>query len=220
MADRFRLPPMLPSGLRLVFAVALTLPARLPAQEPVPPYDPSGSYTSSLVNVQLTAPTDGGRDLLFAWGRLAAGGSRGRWMRRAEVTAGVRAGQRLVDRVMAGPEVTLAVAFPGQYTTAGPGTRAEPYLLAGGGGLAVLDLSDGERAGLAPTVFAGIGLRLFDDEWDISLDHLEVVVEKRFGLLDELPQLYVRFGRATPRGPARDGTPDPPPALPHRQPPR
>src|SRR5687767_14058875 len=120
---------------------------------------------------------------------------------------------------MAGPTVTLALAFPGQYTTAGR-DRAEPYLLTGGGGLAVLVLSDGERGGLAPTVFAGIDLRLFDDEWDISLDHPELVVEKRFGLLDEPAQLYVRCGRATPRRSARGGTPEPPPALPHRPPPR
>jgi hypothetical protein len=51
---------------------------------------------------------------------------------------------------------------------------------------------------------------MFEDEWDIALTNLEVVVQRRFGVIDQAPQLYVRFSRALPRrGAGRAATPHP-----------
>ena len=170
------------------------------AQEPVQPYDASGRYRTVGIEAQLTGAFGGGRDVLFSWGGMAVGGRGGRWMQRTELAAGVHAGQNLVDRVMLGPQASLALAEPGWYTELERATRAEPYLLLGAGAFGVADFSDDEtELGLSPTVSLGVGLRLFDDEWDVALTQVELTVRQRFGVADAAPQLYVRFSRATPR---------------------
>ena len=195
------------------FLVSFILPTTtiLTAQEPLQPYDASGRYRTGGVELQLTGAFGEGRDALLSWGAMTVGGRGGRWMRRTEILAGVHAGENLVDRVMAGPRFSVAMAIPGWYVELQRATRAEPYLVLGGSAYGVASFSDDEtELGVAPGISAGIGFRLFDDEWDISLSHLEVVVQQRFGVADQLPQAYVRLSRAVPRRrPARGADPHP-----------
>jgi hypothetical protein len=192
----------------------------LSAQEPLQPYDASGRYRTSGVEAQVTGAFGEGRDVLIGWGALAAGGSGGRWMQRTEFMAGLQVGDRLVNRVMLGPRVSLALAAPGWYTELQRGVRAEPYLLVGGAVYGVADFGDADEEaafGLSPAISAGVGLRLFDNEWDISLTQLEVAVQRRFGFAEQGPQIYVRLGTAVPRrrpGRAADPHPDGPASLP------
>lgn len=179
------------------------------AQEPLQPYDARGRYRTGGFEVQLTGALGEGRDLMLSWGGLAVGGSGGRWMQRTELVAGVHAGGNLVDRLMAGPQVSLALAAPGWYTELERGTRAEPYLVLGGGAYGVADFSrDQAELGISPTISAGVGFRIFDDEWDVALTHVEVVLQQRFGVADQEPQVYLRFSRSVPRA-RRTPTPHP-----------
>lgn len=211
---------MLRSAARLLL---LLTPTILPAQTPLQPYDASGRYRTSGVEAQVTGAFGGGRDVLLGWGALAVGGRGGRWMQRTEVVAGVHVGDKLVNGVMLGPRVSLALAVPGWYTELDRGTRAEPYLLLAGGAYGVADFGDADlkddqtELGFSPGISAGIGFRLFDDEWDISLTQLEVAVQQRFGFAAQGPQVYVRLSRALPRRRpprAADPHPDGPASLP------
>lgn len=203
--------------------VSLLSISTLSAQEPLQPYDARGRYRTGGIEAQLTGSFGDGRDLLLTWGVLTAGGPSGRWMQRTELAGGVHTGQNLVDGLMLGPQVSLGLAFPEWYTLLDRATRAEPYLLLSGGALGVARFEEDEaRLGLAPTVGVGVGLRMFDDEWDITLTQVEVVLQQRFGIAEQAPQLYVRFGRALPRrragGTSTRGTGGPgvlpPPAVP------
>lgn len=193
------------------------------AQEPVQPYDASGRYGTAGIEVQLTGSLGGGRDVVASWGVLMAGGPSGRWMQRTELAAGLHAGQNLVDRLMAGPQVSLGLAIPQWYTLVEGGRRAEPYLLLSAGAYGVANFEESRtELGIAPTVGFGVGFRVFQDEWDIALTHLEVLVQRRLGVIDQAPQLYVRLGRTLPRrGAGRAATPHPdgpgvPPPPPQR----
>lgn len=198
------------------FVLSATL---LSAQTPVQPYDATGRYRTSGIEVQLTGSFGGGRDVLLSWGNLAVGGAGGRWMQRNEIVAGVHAGQNFVNRLLVGPRVSLGFAMPEWYTEMERGTRAEPYLLLSGAAYGVAGVEDDEtELGIAPAVSLAVGLRMFDDEWDISLTSVEVAVQQRFGVAEQAPQVYVRFSRALPRRrPAR--APDPHPAGPAPLPP-
>jgi hypothetical protein len=191
--------PMMIRSIALLLASILSV-TTLRAQEPLQPYDAGGRYRTAGIEAQLTGSFGGGRDVLFSWGAMVAGGPSGRWMQRTELMAGLHAGQNLVDRLMLGPQVTLGMAVPAWYTLLDRGTRAEPYLLLGGGALGVANFDGDETPlGIAPTLSLGVGMRLFDDEWDISLTQVELAVQQRFGAADQAPQLYVRFSRALPR---------------------
>jgi hypothetical protein len=215
--------PMMIRGIAILLVSLLSVP-KLSAQEPLQPYDARGRYRTGGIEAQITGAFGDGRDLLFAWGVLAAGGPSGRWMQRTELAAGVHAGQNLVDGVMLGPRVSLGLAVPAWYTLLDRGTRAEPYLLLSGGAYGVASFEEDEaKLGIAPIVGLGVGFRLFDDEWDISLTQVEVAVQQRFGVAEQAPQLYVRLSRALPRGrggrssasrPGAPGVP-PPPRLHH-----
>jgi hypothetical protein len=192
----------------------------LSAQEPLQPYDASGRYRTTGVEAQVTGAFGEGRDVLLGWGMLAAGGRAGQWMQRTELMAGVRLGDRLVNGASLGPRVSLALAVPGWYTELEHRTRAEPYLVLGGAAYGVADFGDADEEaafGLSPVISAGVGLRLFDNEWDISLTQMEVVVQKRFGFREQGPQIHVRLVTAVPRrrpGRAADPHPDGPASLP------
>jgi hypothetical protein len=198
-------PPRIILPLLAVFIHTLSAAS----QEPVAPYDATGRYLTSALEVQATGALGGGRDILLAWGAMRAGGPRGQWMQRTELAAGIQAGQTLIDRLMAGPQLGIGLAMPGAFITLERGTRAEPYLLAGGGALGVADVAD-ERLGISPNAYAGLGLRLFDDEWDVALTHLEVIVQQRFGAGAQGPELYLRVVRSVPPG----GRAAPPPIVP------
>jgi hypothetical protein len=204
--------------IRSIAFLLLILPTTIPAQEPVQPYDASGRYRTGGVELQLTGDIGEGRDVLFSWGGMTVGGHGGRWMHRTELLAGLHAGQNLVDRVMAGPRVSIAVALPGWYVELQRATRAEPYLVLGASAYGIASVSDDDtELGVAPGITAGIGFRLFDDEWDISLSHVELVVQQRFGVADQAPQAYLRLTRAVPRrrpGRGADPHPDGPATLP------
>lgn len=200
-----------------VLLLASVTAAPATAQVPLQPYDASGRYRTGALEGQLTGSLDGGRDVLLSWGRLAAGGRAGRWMLRTEVAAGVQVGQSLAERVLAGPQLSVALAEPGWYTDL-DGTRAEPYLLAGGGAYGVVGFGEAEdELGISPNLFVGIGFRLFDDEWDVGLTHVELVLQQRFGMAEQAPQIYLRFSRSAPPprpGPAASPHPDGPGSLP------
>jgi hypothetical protein len=188
--------------IRRIFILLVSLTVAEPAftQEPLQPYDARGRYRTGGLEVQLTGAFGGGRDLMLSWGGLAVGGRGGRWMQRTEVVAGIHAGENVVDRVMAGPQVSLALAAPGWYMELDRGTRAEPYLVLGGAAFGVVDFADDETGlGISPAISAGIGFRVFDDEWDVALSHVEVVLQQRFGVADQPPQVYLRFSRSVPR---------------------
>lgn len=190
---------MMIRSIAILLASILSTPT-LSAQEPLQPYDARGRYRTAGLEAQLTGAFGDGRDLLFAWGVMAAGGPSGRWMQRTELSAGLHAGQNLVDRLMLGPQVSLAMAIPAWYTVLDRSTRAEPYLLVTGGAHGVADFEDDQaRLGIAPMAAVGVGFRLFEDEWDVALTQVEVVVQRRFGIAEGAPQLYVRLGRARPR---------------------
>ena len=203
--------------LRIPAAVlALLLAGRAAAQEPVGPWDPWGRYLTGAAELQVSGAFAQGRHLSYAWGRMTVGGAGGVLMQRTELVAGLRAGETLVDRVMLGPQLSLAVAPPGQYVEMGRGVRAQPYLLGGGAAMLMYDLAGEGHGGVSPAVFAGGGLRLMADAWDMSLTQVEVVVQRRFGFADEPPQVYLRFGTAAPRARRRPprGPDDVPPAPP------
>jgi hypothetical protein len=198
--------------IRRIFILLVSLSVAKPAfaQEPLQPYDARGRYRTGGFEVQLTGPFGGGRDLMVSWGGLAVGGRGGHWMQRTELAAGLHAGENLVDRLMVGPQVSLALAAPGWYTELDHGTRAEPYLLLGGGVYGVAGFAGDEtELGISPTVSAGIGFRVFDDEWDVALTHVEVVLQQRFGVADQAPQVYLRFSRSVPRARRAPSTPHP-----------
>lgn len=206
-----------------ILLVSLLSIRTLSAQEPVQPYDASGRYATAGFEAQLTGSLGGGRDVLFSWGALLAGGPSGRWMQRTELAAGLHAGQNLVDRLMVGPQASLGLAIPQWYTLVDRGRRAEPYLLLAAGAYGVASFEEDETdLGIAPTIGFGAGFRVFEDEWDIALTQLEVLVQRRFGVIDQAPQLYVRLSRAVPRrGAGRASTPHPDgpgvrPPPPHR----
>lgn len=137
-------------------------------------------------------------------------------MRRVEFLAGLRTGDG-PTAMLAGPQVTLAGAFPGQFMMVGE-LRAEPYVLAGGGVTGILEFQEDARDGVAPGVHGGAGLRLLgEDPWDVSLDYVELIAERRFGALGEGWQVYFRLGRAVGRGPR---TAPPPRRAPPASPPR
>jgi hypothetical protein len=210
--------PMMIRTIAILLVSLVSIPT-LSAQEPLRPYDARGRYRTTGLEAQLTGAFGDGRDISFAWGVMAAGGPSGRWMQRTELSAGLHAGQNLIDRLMLGPQVSLAMAIPGWYTLLDKGTRAEPYLLVTGGAHGVADFEDDEaRLGIAPMVAVGVGFRLFEDEWDVALTQVEVVVQRRFGVAEGAPQLYVRLGRALPR--RGGGQPAAPPAVGFLPPPR
>jgi hypothetical protein len=202
---------MMPRRTLLPLVAVFVHTSNLAAQEPVAPYDASGRYRTAALEVQATGAFGDGRDLLLSWGALRVGGTRGQWMQGMDFAAGIQAGETVVDRLMAGPQLSIGAALPGAFITLQHGTRAEPYLLAGGGALGVANL-DGEDVGISPNLYAGIGFRVFDDEWDVALTRLEVVVQQRFGEGAQRPQLYLRLGRAVPRG--RSASLRPPVPLP------
>jgi hypothetical protein len=105
--------------------------------------------------------------------------------------------------------VTLARAFAGQYVGIGKKARGEPYFLASAALYGAGDFHDGTRWGGAPAVSVGIGLRVFDDAWDVDLSTVELVVERRFGIQEGPARLYIRLGRARAPRP-RDAGPPPP----------
>ena len=196
--------------------VPLLLAGHAAAQEPVGPWDPWGRYRTGAAELQMSGALDEGRHLSYAWGWMTVGGDRGLLMQRTEFVLGVRAGETLVDRVMLGPQLSVAVAPPGQYVEMGRGVRAQPYALGGGAAMLMYDLAGDGHGGVSPAVFAGGGVRLMGDAWEMSLTQVEVVVQRRFGFADEPQQVYLRFGSAIPRGhrgPARRPY-DVPPAPP------
>lgn len=212
-----------------LLALLAAVPAR--AQTPVEPFEPAPRYRTSAIATQLTGNDEEGRDVLLAFGRMRTAGRRGEWMPRldlvAGLTTGVQRGDNLVERFLVGPHLTVGRAFPSQHLDLGRETRAEPYLLGGAGAYGVADfIGEGTELGVAPAVSAGVGFRVFTDEWDVDLSTFEIVMEKRFGPAEASPQLYIRFGSAAaPRAPraAPEGDPlaaallpPPPPPAPAR----
>jgi|GEM_PF-1742358 len=183
------------------------------AQRAVQPYTPAPRYQTFNLGAQVTGPTNRGRDVMLSWGRMLAMGGRRQWMPRLELSAGINTGRDLVDGVVGGPSVSLAHAFPAQNLALGRTTRGEPYLVAQASALGIgrfyskleeADAGDEGGWGFAPAFAAGIGLRMFSDEWDVDLSTLELIVEKRLGFGEGDPQLYIRFGRATAPRAGRD----------------
>lgn len=202
--------------IRRILPLVVLVAFPLAGQEPLQPYDARGWYRTTTVELQLTGAFGGGRDVVLSWGFQGVGGRGGRWMQRTELGAGIHAGQRLADRLYLGPQVSLAYAVPGWYTQLDGGTRGEPYLVLGAGAYGVADFGgDDDAIGLSPSAAIGVGMRLFEDEWDVALSQVEVVLQRRYGAADQAPQLYVRFIRAVPRRPAaRPAPPNGPPGLP------
>lgn len=191
----------------LSLLLLLIAPAAAAAQTPVRPYQPAARYTTFQLQAQVTGGANEGRDVMASWGGMMAPG--GAAMLRLEGAAGVTTGNDLIDRLLAGPQLTAALAIPSQHTSFARGTRAEPYLLAGAAAYAIGDFTGAEAEwSVRPAVSGGIGFRIFGDEWDVELSTLELVVEKRFGP-DAATELFIRFGRAAPR-PHRAASPDGP----------
>lgn len=198
-----------------VLACALLAASPVRAQEPVQAYTPAPRYSTFHLGAQVTGDVDRGRDILFSWGRMRAMGGRGEWMPRLELAAGVTSGRDLLDGIVAGPSVGMGYALPAQHLDFGRRTRADPYLVAQAsvygigrfrGRMESDEAGQEDGWGIAPAVSAGIGLRMFGDEWDVDLSTLEIVVEKRLGFGEDDPQIFVRFGRAlAPRERRRNG---------------
>jgi hypothetical protein len=197
-----------------LLTLALAAPAR--AQRPVQEYDPARRYNTFNLAIQLTGDANRGREVMLSWGRMGTAGPRGAWMPSLELGAGISPGSRkAVEGVAAGPRLTLARAFPSQFVGLGRRSRGEPYLLASAGMFAAGDFrADDSRWGGAPTFSAGIGLRVFGDAWKVDLSTFEAVVEKRYGVQEDGPRLYLRFGRALARR-APDRETPPPVISPH-----
>jgi hypothetical protein len=187
-----------------LFSTALLLgtifaAAPMAAQRALPPYDVKGGYGTFDVGVQVTGSFNQPRDILFSRGYIATGGRGGAWMPQVEAQAGLGTGGRTaIGRVFAGPRVSLARAFPGQYVLISHENRAEPYLLVAGTASALADLGRNKAVGFTPSVAAGAGLRVFGDAWDTDLATIEVLVERRFGFRGGETELYVRLGHAAP----------------------
>lgn len=182
----------------VVLAAALAA-APAAAQTPVTPYQVAGRYSTFAVHAQLTGGYDDGRDILFHWGRMLPSGD-GRWMTQIEGGAGLTSGDSFVGRFLGGPRVSLARAFPGQHFEISEGSRGEPYVFVTGAGYAVADMVGENEYGFAGGVAAGVGLRMFGDEWDASLTTVDVLLERRFGFEAGDMELFVRVGRSVPLG--------------------
>lgn len=193
-----RLVRTLSSGILSLAAVLAAGPAL--AQDPLPAYTPAPRYSTFNLGAQVTGGPEDGRDILFSWGRMRTMGGAGQLMPRAEFSFGFTTGHDLIDGVLAGPSVGFGYAFPSQYMSFGRGTRAEPYLVAFASTYGIGEfgtrVGEDERWGIAPAFSAGVGLRMFSDEWDVDLSTFEIVVEQRLAFDDDGPELYVRFGRA------------------------
>ncbi len=181
-------------------AILLALLAATPAgaQRPVQPYDVSGSHRTFHLVAQLTGPLNRGRDLMLSSGVVWPDRGGGGWMAGIGGAGGVTTGANVVERALAGPQLTLTRAFRSQHFEAARGSRAEPYLIGTAGAYGVADFSAGEQ-GFAPAVAGGIGMRVFGDEWDVSLSVIELTVEKRFGFRERGAELYIRLGNISPR---------------------
>lgn len=188
----------------LVLLVASALPARGQTR-PVLPYDVSGRYRTFDLGLQVTGGGDEGRDLMASWGRLRALGRSGAWMPRLEVSAGLTARRGGVEQLLLGPRLAVGKAFPGLNFGMGRDGRAEPYLAASGTAYGTGVFRGDDDLGLTPAAAAGVGFRILADEWDTSLTSVEFLVEKRWGMGQADPQLYVRFGQAVPRRAGRPG---------------
>jgi hypothetical protein len=202
--------------LPLCIALSSAAPAR--AQEPVREYTPAARYSTFQLGAQVTGRNDRGRDVLFSWGRMRTMGEGGAWMPWLGLTAGFTSGRDFIGGLVAGPTVGFGYAIPGQHMSFGRATRAEPYVLAQAsaygigrfrGELEAAEAGQDDGWGVAPALAAGIGFRLFADEWDVDLSTLELVVEKRLGFGEDAAQLYVRFGRAVAPRERRDRGADP-----------
>ena len=188
---------------RFCIPIVLALAAPAAAQVPLEPYRPAERYSTFQIVPQVTGGAYDGRDILVAGGVMWAPTRQA--MLRAEATGGVTTGAEVLDRVLAGPQLTLAYAFPGQYTSFTRDSRAEPYVLLTATGYGIVDFGrrgEGTDAGFSPALSAGVGFRVFGDEWDVELSTLELVMERRFGFRPGT-EIFVRFGRATPRDAAR-----------------
>ncbi|HEX2203124.1 MAG TPA: hypothetical protein VHG91_07490 [Longimicrobium sp.] len=199
-----------------LLALLAAVPAR--AQTPVEPFEPASRYRTNHLATQLTGGEEEGRDVVLSLGWMRTGGEVGEWMPRLEVaaglTTGVARGGSLVERVLAGPHLTLGRAFPAQHVDMGREARAEPYVLGGVGAYGVAGFAgEGTDLGVAPAVSAGVGFRVFTDEWDVELSTFEIVLEKRFGIASASPQIFIRFGRAVPPRARREEPAEDPLAL-------
>jgi hypothetical protein len=189
--------PRSPLVIPVLVALATCPPAA--AQRALPPYDVKGGYGTFDVGVQVTGSFNQPRDLMLSKGYISTRGRSGVWMPQVEAQAGLGTGGRnAIGRLFAGPRVSLARAFPGQYVLVAHDNRAEPYLVVGGTAAALADLGRHKAVGFTPAVSAGAGLRVFGDAWDTDLATLELLVERRFGFRGGETELYLRLGHAVP----------------------
>lgn len=189
----------MPRTLSTAVLVASLAAAPLHAQRALPPYTVNGGYGTWDIGVQVTGSFNQPRDLVLSKGYIATGGGSGAWMPQIEAQIGLGTGGRTaLGRVFAGPRVSLARAFPGQYILISNDNRAEPYVLVAGAASALGDLGRNKALGFTPSVAAGAGMRVFGDAWDTDLATIELLVERRFGFRGGETELYLRLGHAVP----------------------
>ena len=191
-----------------ILFLLLAIPAAAHGQRAVGEYEPAPRYSTLNIALQLTGDPERGREIMLSWGRMLALGGRGEWMPRLELGGGVSPGTReVVEGVAMGPRLTFARAFPAQFVGIGKESRAEPYLVATAGMYRSGSFDGDSRWGGAPALSGGFGFRVFRDKWNVDLSTIEVVVERRFGVQDGSPQLYLRFGSARAPRDRRDRVP-------------
>lgn len=127
-----------------------------------------------------------GQEHKLSVGLRKPAGCAGRWVPRGELALGMQsAATEFFGSVFGGAQVAVARVFTDPLIRLGDSTRAEPYLLFGGGGYVAYDMPEApDETSILPNATVGLGLRISATEGAVSPGVLEVVREHRFGEWD------------------------------------
>ncbi len=171
--------------------------------QPVPEPSPvGGTYSSFTIMSHVPGSWAERPEVMVAWGRLLAPGSQGQWLLRGDAVGGLVAGPFFLDGVLAGPQVSVAYVFAGDYLQVASRTFAEFYPVVGGSAYAYgfwrADPGDPPTGfHFIPSVFAGAGFRVYERRTvDPGLSTVDIGYEVRFGY--GAPRLLIRLSRHRP----------------------
>lgn len=128
----------------------------------------AGAYSSFSIFSEIPTNFLQPPEVMLGLGRMQALGSDGRWLMRLDLIGGLVAGRYFLDGVFAGPQVTAALALPGDYLQFSTHTFGEVYPLVGGAVYqyarwrAERTQSMPEGLSVVPSLLAGAGIRVYD----------------------------------------------------------
>ncbi len=162
----------------------------------------AGTYSSFSLITQIPGTWTERPEVIFSWGRLLARGSGGRLLLRGDAVGGLVAGPFFLDGVLAGPAVSLAHVFPGEYLQVASRSFAEFYPVLGGIGYVYgfwrADPGD-PLPGIhfVPSMFVGAGVRVYErGTVNPGFETVDFAYEVRSGY--GTPRLLIRLSRHRP----------------------